>query len=164
LIDLSHVLPFDELARACHEASVRYGTKPRHVDALLKARPNAPGSRNLRRVMHGEARVTLSKLEERFLEVLNENGLPLPVTNRPAGGRRVDCRWPEYQLTVELDSYTYHASRHAWEQDHERRREAFRRGDEFRRYSYDDVFGDQQPMLRELGQLLIRAASRPLRT
>jgi len=40
---------------------------------------------------------------------------------------------------VELDSYAFHNSRHAWEQDRRREREAYARGDEFRRYSYDDV-------------------------
>jgi very-short-patch-repair endonuclease len=141
-----------------------HGTKPKQVAAVLERRPNAPGSKNLRRVLYGEARVTLSKLEARFLELLIEAGLPLPVTNRPAGGRRVDCRWPDHNLTVELDSYTYHSSRHAWEQDHERRREARRRGDRFARYSYDDVFVDSAPMLDELRELLTPAASRPPRT
>ncbi|MBA3839026.1 MAG: hypothetical protein H0X55_01815, partial [Thermoleophilaceae bacterium] len=40
--------------------------------------------------------------------------------NRPAGGRRVDCRWPAHPVTVELDSYRFHHSRHAWEQDRRR--------------------------------------------
>ena len=64
-----------------------------------------------------------------------KNGLALPETNRVAGGRRVDCRWPERRLTVELDGYRYHRSRHAWEQDRRREREARARGDEFRRYT-----------------------------
>ena len=83
----------------------------------------------------GEVRVTLSALERRFLARLKAAGLPLPETNRPAGGRRVDCRWPAHRLTVELDSYRYHRSRHAWEQDRRREREARARGDEFRRYT-----------------------------
>jgi hypothetical protein len=65
--------------------------------------------------------------------------LPLPLTNRPAGGRRVDCRWPEHQLTVELDGYRFHNSRHSWEQDRRREREARARGDDFRRYTYGDT-------------------------
>ena len=164
LVDLSSVLAFDELARACHEAGVRHKTTPRDVERVLERRPNAPGSKQLRRVLRGEARVTLSKLEGRFLELLVAADLPLPLTNRPAGGRRVDCRWPEVPLTVELDSYTYHASRHAWEQDHRRRREAFKRGDQFRRYTYDDVFDEPGPMLDELRGLLIPAGGRPRRT
>jgi hypothetical protein len=155
LVDLAAVLPFDELARACHEAGVRYRTTPRQVEAVLKRRPNAPGSTNLRRVMRGEARVTLSKLERRFLELLSDAGLPLPVTNRPAGSKRVDCRWPDRKLTVELDSYTYHASRYAWEQDRKREREARRRGDTHRRYTYDDVFEGPREMLGDLRGLLV---------
>jgi very-short-patch-repair endonuclease len=96
----------------------------------------------------------LSKLERRFLELLREADLPLPQTNRPAGGRRVDCRWPKQRLTVELDSYRFHQSRHAWEQDRRREREARACGDEFRRYTYGDVLEHPRLMLRELGQLL----------
>ena len=33
-------------------------------------------------------------LERRFLARARAAGLPLPETNRPAGGHRVDCRWP----------------------------------------------------------------------
>jgi hypothetical protein len=49
----------------------------------------------------------------RFLELLREADLPLPETNRPAAGRLLDCRWPAHRLTVELDGYRYHSSRHA---------------------------------------------------
>ena len=36
LVDLAAVLSAEALARACHEAGVRYGTAPRHVEAVLK--------------------------------------------------------------------------------------------------------------------------------
>jgi hypothetical protein len=154
LVDIAAELPLDELARACHEAGVRHATTPAHVDAVLARRPTSPGAAKLRRIMRGDAHVTLSKLERRFLELLRENGLVLPQTNRPAGGRRVDCRWPDQRLTVELDSYQYHGSRYAWERDRLREREARARGDEFRRYTYGDVFELPQLMLRELSELL----------
>jgi hypothetical protein len=154
LVDLAAVLDEEELARACHEAGVRHKTTPAQVEAVLERRPNSPGAAKLRAVLTGDVRVTLSKLERRFLAVLRAAGLPLPETNRPAGGRRVDCRWPGRRLTVELDSYTYHRSRHAWEQDRRREREAYARGDEFRRYTYGDVFERPEPMLAELRALL----------
>ena len=100
--------------------------------------------------------VTLSALERRFLALMRENRLVLPRTNRVAGARRVDCRWPELRLTVELDGYRYHHSRHAWERDRRREREARARGDEFRRYTYGDVFDDPRLMLDELRALLPR--------
>ena len=106
--------------------------------------------------------VTLSKLEKRLLVLLREVGLPLPRTNRVASGRRVDCRWPEHRLTVELDSYQFHNSRYSWEQDRKREREAYARGDQFRRYTWSDVFEDPSAMLRELRALLGQpAAARP---
>ena len=140
LVDLAADLSLDDLARACHEAGVRYGTTPAQVKAIGG---RYPGAANLRAVLDGDVRVTLSKLEKRFLERLEQAGLPLPVTNRPAGTKRVDCRWPEHRLTVEIDGYRFHNSRYAWEQDREREREAHRRGDAFRRYTYDDVAEDR---------------------
>jgi very-short-patch-repair endonuclease len=154
LVALSPDLTIEELARACHEAGVRYGTTPRQVEKELARRPNAPGAKKLRMVLSGEQRITLSALERRFLKLVEEANLPLPETNRPAGGRRVDCRWPEHRLTVELDSYRFHRSRHAWERDRRREREAYARGDQIRRYTHDDVIDDPEPILAELRGLL----------
>ena len=145
----------DRLARACHEAQVRFGTKPEQFG------PRTP--RKLRAILDGETRVTLSELENRFLERLRQEGLPLPETNQPAGTKRVDCRWPAHRLTVEPGhtrpegvgpSYRYHHTRHAWEQDRRREREAHARGDEHRRFTYGDVFEDTRQMLAELRGLL----------
>ncbi len=158
IVDLAAVLASDELARVCHEAGVRHGTTPRQVEAVLVRRPGRPGARRLRTVLHGDELVTLSKLERRFLQVLEREGLELPQqTNRPAGGRRVDCRWPARRLTIEVDGYRYHHSRHAWEQDRRREREARARGDEFRRFTYGDVFEQPALMLAELRALLPNA-------
>jgi very-short-patch-repair endonuclease len=154
LVDLAAVLTAEYLARACHEAGVRYGTTPRRVEEVLAKRPRTKGARRLREVLRGEVRVTLSKLERGFLRRLEQAGLPLPQTNRPAGGRRVDCRWPQHRLTVELDGYSYHSSRHAWEVDRRREREARARGDEFRRYTYGDVEEWPAWMLSEIRALL----------
>jgi hypothetical protein len=145
LTDLASTLGAQELARACHEAGVKYGTTPGHIKAVTtRAGPK------LRRVIEGDVHVTLSALEKRFLQLLREAGLALPETNRLVDGSRVDCRWPEHRLTVELDGYRYHRSRHAWEQDRRREREARARGDDFRRYTYGDVFEMPEQMLAEL--------------
>lgn len=152
LVDLAGCLPSRDLALACHEAGVRYRTTPRQVRAVLPA--NARGAGNLIAVIGGDVPVTLSRLERRFRRVLREAELPLPVTNKVASGRRVDCRWPGVRLTVELDSYTFHHTRVAWERDHRREREAYARGDQFRRYNWGDVFEDPTSMLRELRGLL----------
>jgi very-short-patch-repair endonuclease len=154
LVDLAAELSLSDLARACHEAGVKYRTTPRAVEKVLARRPNAKGAANLRAVLTGEVRVSLSALERRFVALLSAGELPLPQTNKPAGSYRVDCRWPEHRLTVELDSYRYHNSRQSWEQDRRREREARARGDEFRRYTYEDVFERPAPMLEDLEPLL----------
>ena len=104
--------------------------------------------------MRGDTLVALSRLESLFIAVLRTHNLPLPQTNRPAGSKHVDCRWPQHKLTVELDSYRFHNSRHAWEQGHRRKREAHARDDQFRRYTWTDVAEDPAAMLAELRPLL----------
>ena len=154
LVDLASHLSLDALARACHEAGVKYETTPEQVEAVLAKRRRTHGAAKLRAVTSGDVQALLSELERSFQRCLKEAGLPLPQTNRPAHGRRVDCRWPERRLTVELDSYRYHHSRYAWEQDRRREREARARGDEFRRYTYGDVVESPRLMLAELRGLL----------
>ena len=156
LVDLSRPLPVADLARAIHEASVLHRTSPAQVEAVLARRPNSPGTAKLRAVLRGDEPVTLSALESRFLSLLRANRLPLPRTNQRFGARRLDCRWPAHRLVVELDSYRYHGSRHAWEEDRRRERLVRARGDEFRRYTWGDVFETPVLMLHELRGLLRR--------
>lgn len=155
LIDIAPRLTEEQLARVCHEAGVLHKVTPAMVERLLK--PNTPGAGKLRAVMRGDAKVLLSKLERKFQQRLKDAGLPLPETNKPAGGRRVDCRWPDHNLTVELQSYTFHNSRHSWEQDQRRQREAYARGDDFRSYTWHDVFEEPDPMMGELTAHLAQA-------
>jgi very-short-patch-repair endonuclease len=154
LVDLARWLTEPVLAQACHQGLVRFQIAPDSVESVLSRLPNARGARTLRRVLHGDVPVSLSRLEREFLNVLREERLPLPRTNRLTGSYRVDCRWPSEHLTVELDSYTFHGSHHAWDQDRHREREAYARGDQFRRYTWKDVLGRSGLMLRELRALL----------
>jgi hypothetical protein len=139
LTDLASDLDADELALACHEAGVKYGTTPRQIKAVLKRRPRCPGAAKLRAIISGEQQVTIGELERRFRRLLIDNDLPLPRTNKKHGSHRVDCRWETPPLTVELVSYRFHNSRHSWEQDHRRQREARAREDDFRTFTWDDV-------------------------
>ena len=152
LVDLAAVLSAEAL-RAAMRRECGTGRLRGRWRLCWRSGPT-PRARAGAEVLRGEVRVTLSSLERGFLRRLEEAGLPLPQTNRPAGGRRVDCRWPQHRLTVELDGYRYHSSRHAWETDRRREREARARGDEFRRYTYGDVEEWPAWMLSELRALL----------
>jgi hypothetical protein len=88
----------------------------------------------------------------RVKEVLARHpNAPGASKSRPIFEGYVDLRWPG--LTVELQSYRFHHSRHAWERDHDRRRAARARGDEFRSYTYDDVL-EGRAIVEERGALV----------
>lgn len=155
LVDLAAVLSPEDLALACHEAGVRHHTTPRQVKAVLKRHPNAPGAAKFRPIFDGDAPAILSWMEGRALRAVLRAGLPRPEVNRKKGANYLDLRWPG--LTVELQSYRFHHSRHAWERDHDRRRAARARGDEFRSYTYEDVL-EGRAMVEELTELLATLA------
>jgi hypothetical protein len=154
VVDLAGEMDDDPFARLCHEAGVRYGTTPRHVKVVMNRQGWTKGAARIRRVMEGDTKVALSVLEHGFLDTLKAEGFPLPDTNKKVDNRRVDCRWTDPPVTIELVSFKYHNSRHAWESDHDREREARSRGDEWRSFTYKDVFEDQTYMLGELRKLL----------
>jgi very-short-patch-repair endonuclease len=70
--------------------------------------------------------VTRSELEERFLAVVREYGLPRPLVNEhvAVGGRafEVDAVWRERRLALELDTHGFHATPESFESDRERDR------------------------------------------
>jgi hypothetical protein len=156
IVDLAADSTPDDLALYFHAAATRYKLKPHQVEEVLQRKPNAKGAKKLRRVMNGDTRALLSDLERGFIALLEAHNIPLPKTNIPKDGHWVDCRWDEYPVTVELDSYRFHNTRHAWETDHTRGRKARRRGDEYRRYVWGDVFEEPGETVADVRQLLGR--------
>lgn len=63
---------------------------------------------------------TRSKLEEAFLRFCRRRDLPIPAVNVPLAGYEVDCVWPDRRVAVELDSWTHHGGRDAFEADRKR--------------------------------------------
>lgn len=135
LLDLAPILDLPTLTRACHEAWIHHRTTPRFVEDCIARNPGKKGIAKLRVALGSD--VTLSQLEVGFLALLRDHGLPAPRTNVDHRGDKVDCHWPRLGLTVELVSYRFHASRHAFETDVARRRRsnhlAFTYGDVFER-------------------------------
>ena len=61
-----------------------------------------------------------SELERRFLEVVREEGLPMPVINARVAGHDVDFQWPRRRLIVETDGRATHDTPHQFERDRRR--------------------------------------------
>ena len=96
----------------------------------------------------------LSKLEDLFLELLEAHGLPLPRTNIDVGGDKVDCHWEQHGLTVELITFRYHATRHGFETDNERRRRSHHVP-----YTYGDIVERGGATAADVSQRLAQAAA-----
>jgi hypothetical protein len=155
LLDLAPTTAPLELTRICHEAWVRHGVTPHQVEACIARNPTKKGAAKLRRAMGSD--VTLSALEDAFLELLRAHGLPGPRTNIDHHGDKVDCHWPDHDLTVELVSYRYHATRHAFEQDVARRRRSSHIA-----YTHGDVFERATTTIADLRRRLEAGARTPL--
>jgi very-short-patch-repair endonuclease len=63
---------------------------------------------------------TRSELEERFLRLCDDHGIPRPETNTRIEGLEVDFVWRDRRLIVEVDGYAYHRSPASFERDRER--------------------------------------------
>jgi hypothetical protein len=133
LLDLAPTTAPAQLTRLCHEAWVRHECGRDQVEACIARNPTKKGATKLRRALGSD--VTLSVLEDAFLELLRAYGLLLPRTNIDHLGDKVDCHWPQFGLTIELVSYRFHGSRAAFEQDVARRRRSNHLA-----YTYGDVF------------------------
>jgi very-short-patch-repair endonuclease len=78
--------------------------------------------RPIRRLL-AEARaatITRSPLEDDFAAFCREHSLPTPVFNTTVLGFEVDALWPRHCLAVELDSWSFHGHRAAFERDRAR--------------------------------------------
>jgi hypothetical protein len=147
LLDLAPVTRPTELTRLCHEAWVHHRVGPREVEECIARNPTMKGAARLRRALGAD--VVLSVLEAAFLRLLRAHALPLPRTNIDHRGDKVDCHWPSLDLTIELLSYRFHATRRAFEEDVARRRRSSHVA-----FSYGDVIERGPQTIAELRRIL----------
>jgi hypothetical protein len=150
LIDLARVVDRTRLT-AAYDAAVR----DRRVDEdALAARLNGlvalehplPGSQELLAVIDGSEveRGAHSFLERRFLQLLEERGIPAPDTQRVLGRRgdrliRVDFRFPGSNVVVEVLGHRYHRSHEQMAIDAERMNELLASGYRPYQFTYEHV-------------------------
>lgn len=126
LLDLASVVGPDALRRACREAEVQRLFDLRAVNDLLNRSRGRRGVRVLRNVVEGmgEPSHTRSELEERFLGLCLQAGLPRPSVNSTVevAGEilEVDFAWPSHHLVVEADGRLFHDTASAFERDRRR--------------------------------------------
>ena len=94
-----------------------------HMHELLERYPRRAGTSSLRAVLSRYAAGTVdtrSVLEELVLGLCDAHGLPRPNVNTVIEGRERDFCWPHAMLVVEADSYAWHRSPSALDDDRER--------------------------------------------
>lgn len=126
LLDLAETRLRPQRLRSILEGAQRAGTLD--VADLRDLLARSPGRRGRKPLadavsaLHDEAPWIQSPRERDLLELIRDAGLPEPRTNVLVGGELVDAFWPEHNLVVEVDSWTFHKDRRSFEND--RRRDA----------------------------------------
>ena len=122
LLDLAEVVPQRHLARAMENAERRSLFDLTAVEQLVvRSRGRhglAPLTAGLRDYRPPE--FTRSELEQRFLRLCEQAGVPPPAANLFIAGAEVDMSWPDHRLVVELDGHETHRTRAAFERDRQR--------------------------------------------
>jgi predicted transcriptional regulator of viral defense system len=112
------------------------------LDRLLRRTPSRRGVRPLQttlaRYVAGTVE-TRSKLEELVLEICDAHGLERPLVNTRVEGRERDFFWPGAALVVEADSYSWHRSPSALDEDRERDAELVLAGFRTLRFTWEQV-------------------------
>ena len=116
-----------------------------------------PGSVPLNAVLsrYGAGPVdTRSRLEEIVYELCDEQGLPRPNVNTVIEGDIRDFAWPQRQLVVEADSYTWHRSPSALNDDRARDVPLVLAGWRVLRFTWDQVTRRREWVIRTLHRAL----------
>ena len=163
LLDLAGRLDRRSLERALDEALVvrKIVSRPQVLDVLGRAGGHA-GASVLGALMtrRGNSSVTHSQAERRCLELIREAGLPEPRTQVRIAGYTVDFVWPDHRVVFEIDGYSFHTSRFAFDRD--RRKDAALKaaGYDPNRLSRDQVMFEPYLAIAAISAAIARAARR----
>jgi hypothetical protein len=140
LLDLAAILSFRQVRRSLAQADYLGLLNAEEIAAVLgKGRR---GSKALRRAvaLHlPQLAETLSALEERFLELCEVAGVPIPEVNAKVGRMRVDAVWREVGLAVELVGAAAHGGWGQVSRDRERELVLRREGFQVVRYTWKQI-------------------------
>jgi very-short-patch-repair endonuclease len=133
LIDLSSMLPFNQLRRAVNEALNQKRIKPAEL-----VTSNHRGAKQLRAIL-ATAAPTRNEYEDIVLAVLLQAGLPMPEVNQRRLRYFPDFRWPAQRVLLEADSARFHDQMLARADDFHRQRELETHGDTVIRTTWTEI-------------------------
>jgi Protein of unknown function (DUF559)/AbiEi antitoxin C-terminal domain len=127
------------------------------LQRLLARYPTRPGSPLLKaQLARYEPVDTRSELEDLVLELCDAHGLPRPHVNSVIEGKVRDFHWPGSRLVVEADSYRWHRSPTALNDDRERDVQLTLSGYRFLRFTWEQVTQRREYVVDALLRALLR--------
>ena len=117
LLDLAALIQTHALERAVAEAQVLKLVTEHALRVVVQSAGRHPGVANLRRTLEAGPGLTRSQYERLLRRIVRDAGLPQPRTNHRIGRWEVDFHWPDARLIVEVDPYSTHGHRMAFEKD-----------------------------------------------
>jgi very-short-patch-repair endonuclease len=126
------------------------------VDTLIARSRGFRGVGRLRDALkpHRTPAYTRSGLERRFLELVRQAKLEPPSMNLFVGEYELDAYWPAERFAVELDTYDYHGSPSAFENDRVRQESLKLAGIEMTRITGTRMDREPRQVTSRLRQLL----------
>ncbi|HEY8638234.1 MAG TPA: type IV toxin-antitoxin system AbiEi family antitoxin domain-containing protein [Solirubrobacteraceae bacterium] len=155
LLDLAETEPTRTLERALDQAEVLRLFDSNQIQATLRRSPGRRGTAKLTATLEVHepgSTFTRSELEERFLALCRDHGLPQPQVNARSD-REVDFTWPGHSLVVETDGRTYHATRQGFQRDRERNRAHTLAGRRPVAFTWRDIVHDSEHAARAVAAL-----------
>jgi hypothetical protein len=123
LLDCAEVVPVRQVVRMIEEAERRQIVDLRAVERLLARSRGRHGVKPLRAALaelRDEPPRINSDWERDFLDFCDAYEIPRPELNAIVEGFEVDALWRPAKLVVELDSWSHHRGRIAFERDREK--------------------------------------------
>jgi very-short-patch-repair endonuclease len=123
VLDLAARVTESRLHSVLNQAEIRELTDYRALDAMARAHRGHHGASRLEatlRTYYAGSDLYRSDLEILFTQLCARHGLPRPRINQPVQGKEVDFLFPDNLLIVEVDSWRYHKTRRAFEEDRAR--------------------------------------------
>lgn len=164
LLDLAEVVDRRGLERAIDRAEV---LRVLDVNAVIDALDRANGRRGakpLRAVIaehYAGSTLTQSELEERFLLICLDTGVPAPEVNvwapLPDEELKVDFLWRTQRLIVEVDGRRAHGTRQAFERDRVRDQRLMLGGYRVVRFTWRQITREPDRVAQTIRALLAQA-------
>jgi predicted transcriptional regulator of viral defense system len=162
IVDVAPMLGAGQLAATLGEADRRGLFDVEAVErALRRTRGrHGQGYRRLATALdaherHGAA-LLRSELEERFLDLVIEAGLPWPQLNAPAAGFEVDALWADRRVVVELDGWKDHKEREAAARDRDKTNRLQTAGYVVLRFMHGDLVTRPEAVVAAVREVLAR--------